>query len=309
MNAPIDQPAQPAPNFVTCHCQHCDGGIEFDANEFAEENSIVSCPHCGLETKIFIPVLQTEKVPTELPSSVASPTAVRREGFFCGEEAIQETGTGVSGEPIPAQVAVTLPKEPQTQIPISPPKDELPRQTQPQPQNTGLNPDLWRDLPRSDDDEFILHNPHGAATPKQVAYLTYMGVKNAQDLTKQEAHDLIESNCFFGEPNSLAEFERQRAYQANWQTKRLILYPDLYVFELKDYLHNTLPEELHTYVRGQIVGASERLAKSKIRDVVNALTRDDARWWHQTQYETVFLERLKQTYPKCCDGHSPINRT
>jgi hypothetical protein len=110
---------QESPQYVTCHCEHCEGPIEFDANELVKDNSIVPCPHCGLETKIFIPVIQTEKVPTELPSSVASANTVRREGFFCGEETIQETGTGASSEPIPAQAAATLPKEPQTQIPIS----------------------------------------------------------------------------------------------------------------------------------------------------------------------------------------------
>jgi hypothetical protein len=44
-----------SPNYVVCQCQHCDGHIEFDANELVEENCIVSCPHCGLETKIGIP--------------------------------------------------------------------------------------------------------------------------------------------------------------------------------------------------------------------------------------------------------------
>jgi hypothetical protein len=43
------------PQYVTCRCQHCDCGIEFDATQLAEENSIVPCPHCGLETKISIP--------------------------------------------------------------------------------------------------------------------------------------------------------------------------------------------------------------------------------------------------------------
>lgn len=71
------------PRYVTCRCQHCDGHIEFDANELTEENSIVPCPHCGLETKIFILVLQPEKAPTELPSSIASPNTVRHEGLFC----------------------------------------------------------------------------------------------------------------------------------------------------------------------------------------------------------------------------------
>ena len=91
----MSQPSsQPAPRYVVCNCRHCDSRIEFDANEFAEENSIVPCPHCGLETKIFIPILQAEKVPTELPSSVASPNAVRREGFFCGTSEILQERVG-----------------------------------------------------------------------------------------------------------------------------------------------------------------------------------------------------------------------
>lgn len=87
---------QSAPRYVTCQCQHCDGHIEFNANEFTEENNILPCPHCGLETKIFLPVLQAKKIPTELPSSDASPNTVRREGFFCG-----------GGEPIAAAQPVT----------------------------------------------------------------------------------------------------------------------------------------------------------------------------------------------------------
>lgn len=81
----MSQPSnQPVSRYVVCPCQHCDVHIEFDANEFTEENSLVLCPHCGLETKIFIPVSQPEKVPTKLPSSVVSPSTIRREGFFCG---------------------------------------------------------------------------------------------------------------------------------------------------------------------------------------------------------------------------------
>ena len=90
-----------APRYVTCQCEHCEEHIEFDANEFAEENSILPCPHCGLETKIFIPVLQAERIPTELPSSNANPNTVRREGFFCGggePSPIEQSATEVSRE-------------------------------------------------------------------------------------------------------------------------------------------------------------------------------------------------------------------
>jgi hypothetical protein len=48
--------AQTAPNYVTCPCQHCGGKIEFDANQFdPAENTTVPCPHCKLETTIFVP--------------------------------------------------------------------------------------------------------------------------------------------------------------------------------------------------------------------------------------------------------------
>jgi hypothetical protein len=40
--------------FVICPCQFCDERIEFDAEAF-EPNQSIPCPHCGLETILFIP--------------------------------------------------------------------------------------------------------------------------------------------------------------------------------------------------------------------------------------------------------------
>ncbi len=95
----MNQPStSPAPRYVVCDCQHCGGHIEFDANEFAEANSIVPCPHCGSETKIFIPHFQAEKVSVQRQSPITGPSDVRREGFFCG-----------GSEPIPTQVFADQP--------------------------------------------------------------------------------------------------------------------------------------------------------------------------------------------------------
>jgi hypothetical protein len=66
-----------SPNYIVCNCQHCDGHIEFDANQLTEESSVFPCPHCGLATKLFIPQKVTSPVGAESP-------VVRREGFFCG---------------------------------------------------------------------------------------------------------------------------------------------------------------------------------------------------------------------------------
>jgi len=60
MNPAADQPAD---RYVTCRCQNCDGGIEFDGNELAEENCVVPCPHCGSETKLYAPEPTTKSLP------------------------------------------------------------------------------------------------------------------------------------------------------------------------------------------------------------------------------------------------------
>lgn len=42
--------------FVTCHCNFCSGGIEFERDLFDPENpAIIKCPHCGSETHLYIP--------------------------------------------------------------------------------------------------------------------------------------------------------------------------------------------------------------------------------------------------------------
>jgi hypothetical protein len=67
----MNQPdAQTAPNYVACSCQHCSGKIEFDANQLdLAENTTVPCPHCGLETIIFVP---EKKVPPISPPPIIS---------------------------------------------------------------------------------------------------------------------------------------------------------------------------------------------------------------------------------------------
>lgn len=64
-------------NFVTCQCRHCEEHIEFDAGEFSEESSMVTCPHCGLETRLALP---PEVVPPELATE-AQLDYIRRLGM------------------------------------------------------------------------------------------------------------------------------------------------------------------------------------------------------------------------------------
>jgi hypothetical protein len=43
------------PDVAICPCQHCNGHIQFDAASLSKENDKIACPHCGLETILFIP--------------------------------------------------------------------------------------------------------------------------------------------------------------------------------------------------------------------------------------------------------------
>lgn len=62
------------PHFVTCRCQHCDGHIEFDAAELNEgETRTVECPHCHLETSIFVPQPSPIAIPPILEPMCSQP--------------------------------------------------------------------------------------------------------------------------------------------------------------------------------------------------------------------------------------------
>jgi hypothetical protein len=54
---------------VKCPCQHCSGKIEFDAGDFKQgETRLAECPHCHLETNLFIPNFQTTESSIPKPS-------------------------------------------------------------------------------------------------------------------------------------------------------------------------------------------------------------------------------------------------
>ncbi|MEI8315568.1 MAG: hypothetical protein WCG79_08980 [Verrucomicrobiota bacterium] len=145
-----------------------------------------------------------------------------------------------------------------------------------------------------------------SATPKQIAFLTYMGVRGADRMTKQQASDTIQN---LDQTDDLDQWERIGERRADWITDRFILHPDLYASEFQRYLYDELPELLHTYVRGQVTGSSERLTKPKIREVVQALTSEDCAWWQNPKRKAIFFERLRQTHPGCCDGRAPDKTT
>jgi S-DNA-T family DNA segregation ATPase FtsK/SpoIIIE len=49
----VEQPPIIQPHLVVCVCEHCNGKIEFDANELGDRQNVsVPCPHCGIETML-----------------------------------------------------------------------------------------------------------------------------------------------------------------------------------------------------------------------------------------------------------------
>jgi len=81
------QADKPGPRFVTCRCQHCNGGIEFDMHQLSEENSIVACPHCGQETELHTAVVP-EETPISSSKDLTTPHAHKRVGFTKGSRIV-----------------------------------------------------------------------------------------------------------------------------------------------------------------------------------------------------------------------------
>ncbi len=87
----MNEPSNPqSPCYVTCRCRHCDIGIEFDANELADENSIIVCPHCGLETKLCVP--EKNELPIiYIPPAPVAPLKQKRKVASCLAKLTEET--------------------------------------------------------------------------------------------------------------------------------------------------------------------------------------------------------------------------
>lgn len=84
------------PRYVICPCQHCSGHIEFDASDFAkEETRAAECPHCNLETIIFVPVAASQApkpIANPIPNPPATKPATSQVELFYYKTADRENG-------------------------------------------------------------------------------------------------------------------------------------------------------------------------------------------------------------------------
>lgn len=65
-------------HFVSCPCQHCSGYIEFEVERF-QDGITIQCPHCGLETKLFLPQKPQLLVPEQRVPPTISEAKRRKE--------------------------------------------------------------------------------------------------------------------------------------------------------------------------------------------------------------------------------------
>jgi phage shock protein PspC (stress-responsive transcriptional regulator) len=79
---------------TTCQCQRCSGNISFDSKELNELNRIVVCPHCQMETMLFVP---PEVPPIVKPVTIYSTAPVQASREYAGfyRSADQKTIGGV----------------------------------------------------------------------------------------------------------------------------------------------------------------------------------------------------------------------
>jgi GYF domain 2 len=144
--------------------------------------------------------------------------------------------------------------------------------------------------------------PTPPATPKQIAYLTYMGVADADRMKKDEVSIALAKLL---ETPDIKLWQQLRQKQEDWATDRFILYPDLYAQDIDYMLHQELPRTFHAFVRSRIVGASETLTKAKIRQVIDALSQENRQWWQAKNKRDVFFTKLCAMFPSCVNGRPP----
>jgi hypothetical protein len=82
------------PSLVTCPCQHCNGHIQFDPATLSPNNNKTTCPHCSMETILFVPPPQ----PTSPPKPKTA-TLFRIEAAWEGnlEEKLDDAAIGIRG--------------------------------------------------------------------------------------------------------------------------------------------------------------------------------------------------------------------
>jgi len=134
---------------------------------------------------------------------------------------------------------------------------------------------------------YVVKDPNSPATPKQIAFLKYLKQKIPWRLTKGQAAILIEAAKNEGISND----------RGDWLSTRRILYPELYYDEDVNELYNTL----YSHIRETMKGGSKHLTQKKIISIIDLLDKTQRGWSASSNFKKLFITKLKELYPGCCD--------
>ncbi len=205
------------PDYITNHCSHCGGGIEFDAGQLTAHNRTIPCPHCGREIRLAIPALgegQTEMLSKKTPPPGRKFTFTKGQGMtLTPEQAASPAGQGlvklllemeedglVSKEEV-RRVNTWLQAKADTEIPafifLSRLSDQILKKEKLTPQNAyELQMAIKRILP-VEIQEHVIERRHEAwrtlpASARQLEYIRDLGGLPSGQLTRLEAAKMIE---------------------------------------------------------------------------------------------------------------------
>jgi hypothetical protein len=138
-----------------------------------------------------------------------------------------------------------------------------------------------------DTNDFVIKDPNSPATPQQTAYLKYLKQKIPWGLKKGQASQLIDAAKKAGltKDNGL------------WISTRRLLHPELY-YEM-DVLE--LYNSMYTHIRENMKGGSQKLTEKKIVTIIDLLDKTQRGWSASTSSYEIFVAKLKDVFPGCCD--------
>lgn len=133
------------------------------------------------------------------------------------------------------------------------------------------------------------------ASPQQVAYLSWLGILNAESYTAVEASDKIQE---IG--GNIATREDGKT----WATERFILYPDLFKDEFRKYLSSKVQRACLAHYDGTVFDSTKYPDADICAEVFNSLSKVNLNWWAKPNFREAFYVTLESLYPACCDGKS-----
>lgn len=147
-------------------------------------------------------------------------------------------------------------------------------------------------------------------TPRQIAFFKFMGVDDVEErMTKEEVGEILTSGFSdwwfrrYGDGPEQMQWFYERS--SEWDFQRIILHPDLYPSERRDFLEHAMIDEVGTYVRGQFTGSSEKTTRAKLLQVADLMLTENPNWWRVPDRKKAFLAKFQLIFPNCCNGRRP----